>query len=603
MIFDLINSFGNYFQDTKVVLDSYKLQDGIYILFKKDGTHEALKVDKDTNVTSSLYEYFKVRDLYSNYIDSNKAVDTSYVDKTIVGKEYKLAKKICSNNHYTLFFKNRFVEGLISEEKETIPVHIFVKAIDKYFDSLVAIGKNDKKVQSIMEEMKDNIATDKEILANKKLMKNKFLETVDIVTTYHLTKDTWVKVFLEEEENMYERASLKYISTKLFNKNDENRQVNDKLYGINNYNFGYTTAKKPFMELKSTPFKVPSMMSLEDIKIARNLYIWLLKNATTKSFIKIPLNYNFIDDLEHIKIKQQPVYLLKVLNDNGSAKIDDFYFIPFCSTEIKEFTCTNYFHTKINIKDIEFTIKDIYELEKRTSQIWFSNSLYESYYSFKDIVSKRTMVANWKKELLKEKANIFFEFFHKSNSNLLKQNLDNIALAICTHALKDGMKNDSIYHCMECMNLWIAFDEYFGGEFKMIKNRIYEKSKEVIVNNGEIDTDEMYFFFVGQVAKYLLDKSKASNKTQSMIDSLMRAGNQEKLVNTILLLRDKYSHELRLSNQRFDNVLKQILTDVTEKDVVKNRKYILAGFLEDNLFYLKSNKEMVDNTEAVSECI
>ena len=197
------------------------------------------------------------------------------------------------------------------------------------------------------------------------------------------------------------------------------------------------------------------------------------------------------------------------------------------------------------------------------------------------------MLPNWKKEILKEKSNIFFEFFHKTNSNSLKQNLDNIAYFICYNSLIDGFKDNSKINAIKAMNLWFAFDEYFGGDFKMIKNEIFEKSKDVIRNNGEIESDEMYFFFVGQVVKYLLDKSKASNKTQSMIDPIMKASNNEKIISIILAMRDKYSHELRLVNTRFDNILKQILTNNVQKDVVKNRKYILAGFLEENLFYMK----------------
>ncbi|MDD3304071.1 MAG: hypothetical protein PHP54_04050 [Clostridia bacterium] len=590
MIFDLLNSFGEYFKDTKVVMDSYRLQNGIYLLFKNDGTHEMLKIDKDTNTTTTLYEYLKIRDFYSNYMDSNKALDTSYIEE-YNGKEYKMVKKICSNNQYTLFFKNRFVEGLINDNKETIPVPIFLKGIDKYFDSMISLGKNDRKVTSIMEEIKDIVSSEQEILEKKELLKENFLKAVEIVKDETLTKDIWVKIFLEAEEIEYERATLKYLCTKIFNKNDANIQQNGNLYGINNYNFGYTTAKKPFIELKSTPFKVASKLSLEEIKMVRNLYIWLLKNVSTKDFVKIPVDYNFTSELDKIDIKQKAIYLLRVLNDNGSAKIDDFSFIPFYTNTIREFKCTNCFHTKVNLEESEFVTKDSYELENRVSKIWFANSLKDSYYRFKDIVSKRTMIPNWKKELLKEKATIFFEFFHKANDIPIKQNLDSIAYHITLNNLIDEIKEDKIFHTMKSMNLWFAFDEYFGGDFKMIKNQIYTRSKEVVLQEGTIDSDEMYFFFVGQVVKYLLDKSKASNKTQSMIDSVMKAGTQEKLIHIILLLRDKYSHELRLVNPKFDNILKQIVTDTVEKDVVKNRKYILAGFLENNLFYLKSKKE------------
>lgn len=589
MIFDLVNSYRKYFEDERVVLDSYHLQNGIYILFKNDGSHEILEVNKDTDNTTSLYEYFKIRDFYSNYIDSNKALDTTYKEKRD-GKEYSMLKKICSNNHYTLFFKNRFVEGLIKEPKETIPVDIFLKGIDKYFSSMVDLGKNDKNTEIILEKIKDNISTDEEILSNQEIIKEKFVETVDILKEKELTKDTWIKIFLEADVLDYERASLKYTYLKIFNKNDENKLNNEEVYGINNYNFGYTTGKKPFMELKSTSYKVASMMSLEDIKVIRNMYIWLLKNISNKDFVKIPLDFDF-KGLDEDKINGKPIYLLRVKNDNGTAKIEDFDFIPFYSSTIETFKCSNYFNTKFNLEESEFATKDIYELEKRVSKIWFSNCLRESYYSFKEIVSKRTMVANWKKEILKQNAKIFFEFFHKANSRPLRQNLDKIAFNICYNTLLDEYKDGNIYNSVKAMNLWIAFDEYLGGNFKMVKNDIYLKSREVVLNSGKIESDEMYFFMVGQVAKYILSKSKANTKTQSMLDPLMKASKQEKLISVILQMRDKYGYDLMLSNKKFDNILKQILTDEIEKDIVKNRKYILAGFLEDNLFYIKSDNE------------
>lgn len=187
MIFDLMNTFDKYFKDEKVVLDSYRLQNGIYVLFKKDGTNKILEVDKDTASTTSLYEYFKVRDFYSNYMDSNKALDTTYKEK-IDGKEYSMLKKICSNNHYTLFFKNRFVEGMIKDPKEAIPITIFQKGIDKYFESMIALGKNDKKTEIILDRIKDHIATDEEILENREILKQKFIETIDLLKKKILRK-------------------------------------------------------------------------------------------------------------------------------------------------------------------------------------------------------------------------------------------------------------------------------------------------------------------------------------------------------------------------------------------------------------------------------
>ncbi len=506
-----------------------------------------------------------------------------------------MEKKICSNNQYTLFFKNRFVPGLTKEEKETIPIDIFLKGIDRYFDSMVTLGENDKKAKVILDSISNDIANENKIMDTKELLKEKFLDTIGLLKEYKLSKDTWIKIFLEEDIENYISASLKYIYLKIFNKNDNNTLKDELIYGINNYNFGYTTAKKPFTELKSTQYKVASMLELNYIKMVRNLYIWLLKNVTNKDFVKIPLNYNFIENLDNIIISGEPVYLISAENDNGSAIIDEFEYIPYYNSNIKEFKCTNCFKTTKILDEIEFSTKDINELENRTSRIWFSNSLRDSYYRYNEIVAKRNLLPTWKKKILKEENKIFLNFFHKSNTVYLKQNLDRIAMKICLGYLYDEITGDQTYNTIKSMSLWMAFDEYFGGEFKMIKDKIFEKSKDIVKNNGEIDSDEMYFFFVGQVVKYLIDKSKASTKTQNMIDSVMCVGTQEKLIDIILRMRDKYSHELRINNERFNNILKQIMIDKTDKDVKSNRKYILAGFLEENLFYMKSkNEENID---------
>ena len=599
MIYDLLNTYKDYFKDDKVVLDSYRLQDGIYILFKNDGTNEVLQVDKNTNQETPLYEYIKIRDFYSNYIESNKALDTSYSEK-VGTKEFSVGRKICSNNQYTLFFKARFVEGIIKDSIEAIPVNIFLKGIDKYFESMTQLGKNDKRTEMILEKISHNVSTEEEILKNQEIMKSKFIEAVNLLKEYCIEKDIWIKIFFEADVKEYERASLKYTFLKIFNKNDENILNGNEVYGINNYNFGYTTTKKPFTELKSTSFKIGSMVSLNDIRIMRNIYMWLLKQVSTKDFVKIPLSYNFCrnDDLDKIPINGEPVYLLSVNNNNGAAEVKNFEYIPFYSQNMRAFKCSNYFNTKTQLEEIEFVTKNIYYLETKVSKLWFSNSLRDSYFNFDDKVSKKTMISTWKKNCLKKNANIFLEFFHKSNSNPLKYNLDKIAIYICYKTLLDEFKDGKTLETIKAMNLWISFDEYFGGDFKMIKDDIFEKSKDIVLKMEKIDSEPMYFFMVGQVVKYLLDRSKSGNKNQSMIDPVMKAGTKDKLISVLLAMRDKYSYSLLLSNPKFDNIFKQILMDETKMDIVKNKKYILVGFLEDNLFYIKSN-ELENKSENV----
>ena len=67
---DLIERFGKYFKDEKVVLDSYTLDYGIYVKISKDGNiQKILEVDKESYENlkgNDEYEWFKVRDFYSS---------------------------------------------------------------------------------------------------------------------------------------------------------------------------------------------------------------------------------------------------------------------------------------------------------------------------------------------------------------------------------------------------------------------------------------------------------------------------------------------------------------------------------------------------------
>ena len=79
---------------------------------------------------------------------------------------------------------------------------------------------------------------------------------------------------------------------KLFNTNDSNVEFNNIVYGANNYNYGLNS-KKTYLELKATPYKIGSYISIDNIKILNKMYIWLYNNSSNKNILKLPLDWNF----------------------------------------------------------------------------------------------------------------------------------------------------------------------------------------------------------------------------------------------------------------------------------------------------------------------
>lgn len=589
MTYDLLNTFRKYFQDDKVIIDTYELADGYYYVVDEDETFEKLKVVKNESDNYELEKYIKIRDFYSKYISSNKALDTAYTEE-IDGKKYTMLKKICSNNIYTLFFKNKYVEGLCNKEStnEMVPVKIFKKGVEKYYDSLMKLGNSPKEKILAKERY-----TEQEIKENKEKMLKAFDLICEDLKNEDMPKETWIKIFLKKDIEEYKRVADIYIRLKLFNTNDNNVKIDEKTYGANNYNYGLNS-KKPYLELKSTPYKVGSFVDDTDIELMNKMYIWLYNNAAGKNILKIPYDWNFHGiPKDDEAIKDKDTYIIKVVGNNGSARIDDYRYTTNYNTRIRPFICKDYLSKE---KPIVFETENIYELKNYTSNIWFAenekstrNYIVDSYYDY-DLKILKSMLANWKKDLLKQYNNLFLELFEEENSKNFVNKLDEIAVNIVKNMLIDNLKQNKtyLYNPRKAFNLWIAYKEYFkkeGEEPEMKINNIYEQCERIVKEKGKIETDEQYYFLVGQVAYYLLTRSKASRLTQDITEPILRANTIDRIKDELKFLREKYGYDLFLVFPKFNNIFSQLMSQNPEGQVKENTNMLLAGLLAENLFY------------------
>lgn len=589
MTYDLLKIFGKYFQDEKVVLDSYELADGYYYVIDENNNFEKLQVLNNETDNYELEKYIKIRDFYSKYINSNKALDTSYKEK-IDGKEYSMLKKICSNNIYTLFFKNKYVEGLLNKEdnKDSVPVEVFKNGINKYYDSLLKLGSNCKEEILLKEKY-----TEKEVEIYKEKMLKAFDVIYDDLKEQEMQKENWIKIFLKKDIEEYKRVSEIYIKTKLFNTNENNIELNGKTYGSNNYNYGLNS-KKPYLELKSTNYKVGSYVNDEDIQILNNLYIWLYNNASGKNILKLPEDWKFNGipkDEEDIKDKN--TYIIKVVGNNGNARIDDYRYTSNYNTKIRKFICKDYLDKE---PKIIFETENIYALNWYTNNIWYAeneksskNYIRDSYYDF-DLKISKSILSNWKKEMLKQYNNLFLELFEQEHESNFINKLDEIAIRIIENMYIDNLKQNKnyIHNPRKAFNLWIAYKQYFNkkGEDEEMKINNLQEQCEKIVNEGrKIETDEQYYYLAGQVAYYLLSRSKADKLMQDVTEPFTRANTAKKLKDEIKFLYEKYKYDIYLNYPKFNNIMSQIL--LQEPEYKNNKELILAGLLANNLFYSK----------------
>ena len=591
MTYDLLKIFGKYFEDEKVVLDSYELADGYYYVIDENNDIEKLQVLNNETDNYELEKYIKIRDFYSKYINSNKALDTSYKEK-IDGKEYSMLKKICSNNIYTVFFKNKYVEGLLNKEdnKDAIPIEVFKNGIKKYYESLSKLGNSSKEEILLKEKYTEN-----EIETYKEKMLKAFDIVYEDLKNQDMQKEIWIKIFLKKDIEEYKRVSEIYVKLKLFNTNDNNIEIDGKTYGSNNYNYGLNN-KKPYLELKSTNYKVGSYLSDKDIQILNNIYIWLYNNAAGKNILKLPEDWKFNGiPKDEQEIRDRNTYLIKVAGNNGNARIDDYRYISNYNTKIRKFTCKNYLDKE---KEIIFETENIYDLNLYTNNIWFAenenntrNYIKDSYYDYDLKISKSTLV-NWKKELLKQYNNLFLELFEEEQARNFVSKLDEVAVNIIEAMLIENLKQNKkyMYSTRKAFNLWIAYKQYFnkkGEDEEMKINNLQEQCEKIVNEEKKIETDEQYYYLVGQVAYYLLSRSKAEKLTQDVTEPYVKANTVTKLKNEIKFLYDKYSYDIYLNFPKFNNIMSQILLQEPEKKIKTNKELILAGLLANNLFYSK----------------
>lgn len=589
---DLVYRFGKYFEDDKIVLDNYSLDAGFYVRIDKSGNIiKILEVDKNSYEDlkgNEDYEWFKDRDFYSNLPDTQKSIFTGVKDV----KSYKTTKKLLSNNYLSIIFKNDIIKDLCDKSKDALPLDVFKKVIEQYYNSIENFGKNEKKlfkISNIVDISKDTIIECKNIYLDN-------IERIfDELKKLNIKNGTRIKLFIEDTIENYQKSSLKYYALKIFNANTYNKFLNEELYGANNYNFSMNS-KKPYYELKTTTYKVPSRITLKEIRIIRNMYIWLIKNMPLYKENALSTKFKFVGDFSDEELEE--FFILKCVKDKkGTFIIDNFEYIPIYTNKIGEIVFRNYLN-ELKLKDFEQRITDIKSLESFVNLNWFSKCLQSGYYDYKSVSSLR--IDSCYKNFIIQYSRIFYEFFYKLNDKPLKQNIDKIGINITKEILLNELTSNeftkfkTLYNSTKSLNIYLVLKEYLcgkGGEnMDNIIDNLKESMRNVLNTEAHINTEDEFCFLVGQVSYYLISHSKAEKLTQDVFEPIINAGNSKALKNNLNYLYKKYKHEIGVNNKRFNKAFAEILAYEPKEKLKNNERLLLIGFLTDNLFYEKKGE-------------
>jgi len=544
MIYDLLRQID--FNLQKAVIDSYALKEGLYVKVgkklefflykapKRQDRHELFLQDLEGNIRSNEYEWFAIRDYLSNYLNSNKAIDPP-------------KKKIHNNNYLTLFVKEK---EFTKENKEYFAT--------KLYDTFKTFASFTKKQEK--EVLKGYEAYILDTTRQQKIdtTKAKFLEIYDEILEKKELTNNYIKIFFDEDIDTYKNESSIYFALKIFNKIETIHKIEDTIYGLSDFNMGLN-AKKPYLEHKTRGCEYPFLVKKDEIFNIKLLFDYLKYQDNRLTF-------------EGKAKLTKPTLFIAKRSSNDQAEITNFDIIVKKEDTI-DIVIKNHTLVKVDGYYVEERLfKSKKELVAYIDEIlfnkWLLKSLYNDPYSKLHPVLQnlifltRDLIKNYQKG--NEKA--LFTLTKRFGRNFLEYHL----------------RYSSFSTAAMVLNILISL--------KGLNMNIEEKLQllETLLQNPTSLQSEDFFVLSGQVIRYLLNHSKASNKTADMFEPFLRVNKANQLKKEIEALFFKYKHEIPLNFQKFNNALALIEAYEGEEKVQKDK--LMVGILSENIFYKRGEK-------------
>lgn len=554
----------------RLILDSYIPADGVYIVVGQSGEIRscAIKLNKKSRILeqtpndNDLLRKIRFYDYHSRLVSMDKPQDPK--------------KVIHSNNYLAFWVKQESLENGKLDEA----------AIDRYFDVLRNPREKYKKPQD--RKMYDYIAEQIGDIDQERLEKNRTwikenvfrLEELNIL----LSGKNYLKIFFEGDEELYIKEEQRYVMTKIFNKNDYNLELEEKILGLPNDNLGLNS-KKPYMENKTRRVPVSYLITPEEAVLQRKFFDYLMNKAnagetdlyfdTTKKRITAQKKGEMFSSdftgyfLQVQKGKEVEIHHQDTIVDYKYHLIKPFRYQNVLGLEDKEERYKEY--------------RNKTELQSVINEVLFSSWLVGNYFTEEEKLSvdgelKRNLV--WSREAI-------FAWLYKG----LDVNMDRVLHKVCMNMIKNSVRNGFTMKMGQQFNLMCSLEEYFKGGCGMAEKYadIQSKLRNKINQSGdcEIETDEEYFYAVGQLVFYFISLSKAKEKMHSLANLFLIATDNTVIRKKLKQYFMKYNYQLKFNGYKFNRMYRMVDAYVLKNKV--QQEYLFGGYIGNNLIY-ESNK-------------
>lgn len=577
MLKDCIQVFEDLYkrEGEKLILDRYVPAEGTYIIVRPvgDGFEVAAAVDvrkdkKTKEVEATRHEYYNLicqYDYHSRLIDINKPIDS---------------KKIIHSNNYLAFFVKK--ESIFSEKLTDQIIEGYYKILSmptlKYF-------KNSRKIYKQVEN--EIGAIDIQRLEKIKLW------ICDNIYNLDITKEkNYLKIFFEYPLEEYLREEKRYLLPNIYNKNENNITVDGKIYGMPNNNIGLNL-NKPALENKTRPIATPYLLDNQEVLMQKYFFDFLTNMAT--------LGENNV----YVDIDNKNIYGLK----NGDLLGCDFTGLFLRIQKGKEVEIHNYdtitgYKVKLekpflydNILGINldnefataYTYKEIdnkNELQVLINELLFAKFLTTNYFTDPNEI---TITNSTVKKCIVLARTALYDWLYKDNGQEVYTALKKVIFALIKYSTDEGYSIRAAHQ----LNFYFSIIDYFeGGAIMADMLESIKKSLRYKINlseNSSIDSDDEYYFAIGQIVSYLLSKSKSSTVPLGLLKPILNSAKNEIVKEKVRVMYNKYNHEKDVNTKRFKNMYTMVLGYIPDNQI--NQDMIHAGYLSNNLMY-ESLKEV-----------
>lgn len=581
MISECLQVFKNKLENEgeDLILIDYIPADGTYVLIDKEYNIKStaeIKVDKKTGKVDTSATYYKeicYYDYHSKLISMNKPQDP--------------AKIIHSNNYYSFWVKKESIlNGKLTEE-----------IIDKYFEILEEPIKKYEKGKAVelyqsVEEIIGDI--DREVLQKNKAWIKEHIFTIDKIIEVDLEKKDYLKIFFEADDSEYEREGKRYFIPNIYNSNNYNIKIEDKVLGLPDNNQGMN-AKKPFLSIKTRKTATPYLLDQEQVMLQKQFFDYLMNFVSAGKYnVYVDLERN---DFQACRNDEFPVgsvcgFFLRLQKGKKEAEIHYQDVVPFYQNELEdEMEYINYMGIS-NEKHPEYEedyhmYGKLSEIERLIDDIFFSKMLKNNYFTEAEKLSITD--EKLKRNLLLCRMELF-SWLHLQNASGIKKVIDRVSL----EAVKASIINGHSGKAVRQINLRLSLLQYLkkGGEYMAdFSVSLREKLKEKLASEESVglENDTEYYYAVGQLARYYIFLNRGSKKNESLINPILNAKSSHSIKEKLLQYYKKYNYDIILGAKKADILYKMVLGYETEGEVKQDM--ICMGFVDNNLVLEKKEEK------------